>query len=53
MNKVTYKQVKTVIVTVDNSNADDREYDIIADVRLLNEDTVESFDSGYVMKDGV
>lgn len=53
MDKVTYKELKSALVTMDNSSADDRTYDISADVRISNSQNVDSFEQGTVMKDSM
>ena len=51
--KVTYKELRQATVHVDNSVDTARVYDIGADVVLQGQATVESFQNGTVMKDGV
>ena len=50
--KVTYKQLRSAVVQVDNSADASKTYDIAADVRLQGQNTVEAFESGTVTKDG-
>lgn len=50
--KVTYKQLRSAVVQVDNSADTSKTYDIAADVRLQGQNTVEAFESGTVAKDG-
>ena len=50
--KVTYKELRNAVVHVDNSVDVSKTYEIAADVRLQGQNTVESFESGTVAKDG-
>lgn len=51
--KISYKEVRNATVCVDNSVDTGRVYDISADVSIQGQSTVESFQNGTVMKDGV
>lgn len=50
--KVTYKDLRSAVVHVDNSVDVSKAYDIAADVRLQGQNTVEAFESGTVTKEG-
>ena len=50
--KVTYKQLRSAVVQVDNSADEGRTYGISADVRIQNPGGVEAFEGGTVAKDG-
>ena len=50
--KVTYKQLRSAVVQVDNSADAGRTYAIAADVRVQNPGGVEAFEGGTVAKDG-
>lgn len=50
--KVTYKQLRSAVVQVDNSAEAGRTYAIAADVRIQNPGGVEAFEGGTVTRDG-
>ena len=50
--KVTYKELRSAVVQVDNSADEGRAYGISADVRVQNPGGVEAFEGGTVTKDG-
>ena len=52
MNRIKFEKLNEAVVKTNNSVNTERVYDVESNVRILDENKVQSFDGGLVKKDG-